>query len=206
MPALLLVTLVFAAIDHSLIKLRLFEKCDPRSLPALTRQTCNVPRATSIAGIVIQLVFIVWWLGLPTFPETILGQLRLAPIWQTLYLPTLLIAVAILAQHLATLVRPRWTWLPPAVGLVTSIAALVVLYPFLQTVSLFSLGAADPTPLAELKLGKLNRAVHFALLWTWIGILIAAIVEVVKCFLLSRTLLQRESDASPEPIAHGGNG
>lgn len=206
LPVLLLVTLFFVAVEFGLTKFRPFDNWDPRSLPPLDRQSRNVPRATSIAGIVVQLVFIVWWLGLPSFPDLIPGQLRLAPIWQTLYLPTLLIALAILAQHVATLVRPRWTWLPPAVGFVTSITALVVIYPFLQTQSLVALEAVNSTPLAELKIAKLNRGLHLAVLWTWIGILIVAIVEGVKCLRLGRNLLGSERGASAKPAVNGGPG
>lgn len=206
LPALLIVTLVFAAIDYGLTKFRPFDKWDPRSLPPLDRQGRKVPRTTSIAGIVVQVVFIVWWLSLPSFPDVIHGQLRLAPIWQTLYLPTLLIALAILAQHVGTLGRPRWTWLRPAVGLVTSIAALVILYPFLQMQPLVSLEGMNQTPLAELKMGKLNRTLHLAVLWTWAGILIVAIVEGVQCLRLGRNLLVRGHGASTKPVANGGPG
>jgi len=186
---LLIVTLAFAAIDYGLMKFRLFEKWDPRSLPPLDRQSGKVPRATSITGIVIQLVFTVWWFGLPNFPDLILGQLRPAPIWQTLYLPVLFIAIAILAQNVVTLVRPHWTWVPRAVGLLTSIASLVILYLLLQTQELVSFEGINRTALTDLKVGKLNTSLHLAVLFTWIGILIAALVEAVKCLRLGRDLV-----------------
>ncbi len=189
LPALLLVTIFFAGLDYALVKFRFFADWDPRTLSALDRTKHTVPLATSIAGIVVQTVFIVWWLSLPNFSTGILGHLRLAPIWQTLYLPTLLIAVAILGQHLGTLLRPRWTWLPPAVGAVTSLAALVVIYPFLETSALVHLTAESSTPLGILKVGKLNYGLHLAVFWTLIGILIAAVVDTVKFLRHARNFL-----------------
>jgi len=203
---LLLVTVAFALIDYGLQKYRLAERWDPRSLPMVKQQAQDIPRATSIAGIVIQVIFIVWWLGLPSFPNVIFGELQPAPIWQTLYVPTLIIAFVILAQHVVTLFRPRWSWLPPFVGLGTSIASLVIVYPFLQTHALVSLEGIDQTPLAELKLGKLNKALYYAVLSTWIGILIATIAYAVGCFRSASGLLVGQQSAPTKPVVNGGPG
>ncbi len=204
---LLLVTIVFAAIGHALGKYRLAEKWDPRTLPPLIKRPRQVvPRATSLAGIVIQLIFIVWWLSLPDFSEVTFGQLRPAPIWQTLYLPSLFIAFVILAQHVATLVRPSWFWIAPVVGLGTSIASLVILYPIVQAYPLAALNGINLTPLAELKLGKLNAGLHWALLFTWIGILICALVEALRCFRVARDFFAGQHQASAKPVANGQAG
>jgi len=74
-PPLLFVTFVFAAIDRYLQTERFAERWDPRTLPPLRPQIRQVQRATSIAGIVIQIIFIAWWLGLPSFPDFIFGKL-----------------------------------------------------------------------------------------------------------------------------------
>ena len=204
LPALVLVTLVFVGIDYGLQKYRPFENWDPRSLPPLRRRQQNVPRSNSIGGIVIQLVFIIWWLGLPSFPDLILGEMRPAPVWQSLYFPVLLIAVAHLAQNVATLVRPHWVWVPPAVSLLTSIATLIILYPLVHNDSLAVLGGEDRSALSDLKASKLNRGLHWAVLMTWIGVLIAALVDGARCIRLGRDLFGHTTPPSAKGVVNGG--
>ena len=197
---LLLVTIAFAVIDYALREYRLAERWDPRTLPALKRRKQVVPRANSIAAIVIQLVFIVWWLSLPSFSEVTFGQLRPAPIWQTLYLPSLFIACVILAQNVATFLRPTWIWLAAAAELLTSIASLVILYPLLQAHPLVLLDAVDPSALDQLKMVKLNTGIHFALISTWLGILIVALVQAVRCLRFTRDLFARQHRLRPRQL------
>lgn len=199
---LLLATAAFAAIDYALKEYRLAEKWDQRTLPMIQRQPV-VPRANSIAGLIVQCVFVLWWLNLPNFSAVTIGVLRPAPIWQTLYLPTLFIAFVILAQHLATLVRPTWSWLPPAVGFLTSILSLVILYPILQAHSLASLTTMNSTELADFRLSKINTHLHFWVLVIWISIVIVAVVDAVKTARLLRNLVAAETPASAKPVVNG---
>lgn len=191
---LLLVTAAFAAIDHALSKYRLADRWDPRSLPPLVAKA--IPRAGSIAGLVVQLIFIVWWLSLPQFSDVTFGAIRPAPIWQTLYWPVLLIALVILVQHAVTLFRPASTWLPPVIGLATSIVALVIAFPLLKAETLVLL-ATDSTPVAAWKMAKLNASAHYAVLFTLIGIAIPGAVDAVKALRIAGALIGMTPRSQP---------
>jgi hypothetical protein len=201
---LLLVTAVFVAFNHARVDSRLVARWDPRSLPPLRTQTRDISRSTSIAGIIVEVIFIGWWLRLPNAPEIVFGALRPAPIWQTLYAPVLAIALVSLAKHVVTLFRPRWSWLPPVIGLATSVAGLVILYPLLEMQPLVSLASAEATAVAQMKVGKLNTTLHFAVIATWIGILIAALVEGVRCFRVARRFVFGGRSTPASRVVDGG--
>ena len=196
---LLLVTAGFAAIDYALGKYRLAERWDPRSLPPLVPKA--VPRAASIAGLVVQFIFIAWWLSLPHFSAVTFGALRPAPIWQTIYLPVLVIALVLFVQHAVSLFRPAWTWLPPAIGAATSIVSLAIAFPLLTADALVLVAADDSTPVAAWKIAKLNRFLHYNVLITWICIAIAAVVDLVKGVRIVGGLLGRMQNPRSRPLA-----
>ena len=197
---LLLVTAAFAAIDYALGKYRLADRWDPRSLAPLVPKA--VPRAASIAGLVVQFIFIAWWLNLPHFSAVTFGALRPAPIWQTIYLPGLVIALVLFVQHAITLFRPGWTWVPPVVGLATSIVALAIVFPLLTADPLVLVAVDDSTPVAAWKIAKINRSLHYAVLITWIGIAIAAVVDLVKGARIVGSLLGRTENPRRQPVSH----
>ncbi len=64
LPTLFFVTLGFVVFDYCLRRFHLAQKWgsdwDPRELPPLDRQARQVPRSSSIAGIILQSIFILW--------------------------------------------------------------------------------------------------------------------------------------------------
>ena len=71
----------------------------------------------------------------------------IAPVLIALHLPILTIAFIHLAQHRINLAEPDRRWLPPATGMITSVIALVVLYPLLDSLSLISISEANGFPI-----------------------------------------------------------
>jgi len=183
LPALLLVTLVFAAIDFGLRRFGILEKLgndwDPRKLPASARQAKQVRRSSSIAGIIIQSLFILWWwnFGIPYLVVTNGGaQIHLAPVVTSLYAPVLVIMFINLAQHWVNLAEPDWRWLPPATGMLTSILALIFLFPLLGRSPLISISELGGLPLNAREAEEIQRILGHCVTSLWLGILIVGAV------------------------------
>ena len=184
LPVLLLVTLLFSAIDFGLRRFRILEKWgsdwNPLTLPTPARQAKQVRRSSSIAGIIIQSLFILWWWNHGSIPYLIVSkgdaQVHFAPLLASLYAPVLIIAFIHLAQHWVTLVEPDWRWLPPTTGLVTSLIALIVLYPLLGTSPLISISEPNALPLNAREADQIQHLVAIGVNWLWLGIMVVGAI------------------------------
>lgn len=180
LPTLLLVTLVFAAVDFSLRHFHLLEKWgsqwDPRRLPSPVHQAKQVRRSSSLVGIIVQSIFILWWWNHGSVPYLVAtngaAQIHFAPIITALYLPVLVIAFLHLAQHWINLARPDWRWLPPATGVVNSLIALIVFYPLLGTSPLITISEPNGFPLNAHEAAQIQELVRMSVSWLWIGIVV----------------------------------
>jgi hypothetical protein len=183
LPALLLVTLVFAAIDFAIHRFGILERkdWDPRQLPAAARQTKQVKRSSSIAGIIIQSLFIVWWWNHGSIPYLVINgsgaRLQVASVVASLYAPVLVILFINLAQHWINLMEPDWRWLPPAATVITSALGLACLYPLLGTSPLISLSQPDGMPLNPRTVLEIQRVVALCLTSLWIGICVVGAIS-----------------------------
>ncbi len=181
LPALFLVTLIFSVIDFALRKFNILEKWgsdwDPRTLPTPARQAKQVRRSSSIAGIIIQSLFILWWWNHGSIPYLVVtnagAQAHFAPVLAALYLPVLIIAFIHLAQHWINLAEPDWRWLPAATGLVTSVLALVILYPLLGVSPLISISEPNGLPISAREAGQIQFILGQCVIWLWLGIMVA---------------------------------
>jgi hypothetical protein len=211
LPALLLVTLVFAAIDFGLRRFHLLEKWgsdwDPRTLPTPARQAKQVRRSSSIAGIIFQSIFIVWWWNHGSIPYLVVtnagAQGHFAPVLTTLHLPILIIAFINLAQHWINLVEPDWRWLPPATGLVTCLIGLIILYPLLGTSPLISISEPNGLPLSAQEAAKIQNVAALSMISLWIGIMIVGAVFAWRLvWLVWQTLPRTPPGATKNGMAH----
>jgi hypothetical protein len=70
------------------------------------------PRWQSISGIVLWSIASISWAAVLHFPWLLLGSaaanVKLGPVWNTFYVPVLLLFLAGLAQRCINLVRPQW--------------------------------------------------------------------------------------------------
>jgi hypothetical protein len=211
LPALFLVTLVFAAIDFGLRRFDLLEKWgsdwDPRTLPTPARQAKQVRRSTSIAGIIVQSLFILWWWNHGSIPYLVVirsgAQIHSAPVLASLYVPVLVIMFIHLAQHWISLVEPDWRWLPPATGLVTSAIALIVLYPLLGTSPLVSISEPSGLPISAHDAAQIQNLVALATTSLWIGIAVVGTIYAWRLVWLAwQTLPRNPSGTTKNGIAH----
>lgn len=211
LPTLLFVTLAFALIDFGLRRFRFLEKWgsdwDPRTLPSPARQVKQVRRSSSIAGIVVQSIFIVWWWNHGSIPYLVVSdsgaQMHFAPILTTLHLPILLVAFINLGQHWINLMQPDWRWLPPATGLITSLIGLIILYPLLGTSPLVSISQGNGLPLSARQAAEIQNIVAQCTISLWIGIMIVGAVFAWRLvWIVWQTLPRNPPGATKNGMAH----
>jgi hypothetical protein len=184
LPALLIVTLIFTVIDFGLRRFHLLENWsrawDPRTLPSPARQAKQVRRSSSIAGIIINSLFILWWWNHGSIPYLVVSdsgaQFHFAPVLTALHLPILIIGFINLAQHWINLAEPDWRWLPAAAGWVMSAAGLIILYPLLGTSPLISISEPNGLPISPAKAAAIQNLIALGMISLWIGIMIVGAI------------------------------
>jgi hypothetical protein len=192
------VTLVFAAIDFALRRFGILDRkdWDPRQLPATATQAKQVRRSSSIAGIIVQSLFILWWWKHGSIPYLVLNsggaRLQVAPVIASLYAPVLIILFINLAQHWINLMEPNWRWLPPATTVITSILGLACLYPLLGSSPLISLSLPNEMSLNSQSVLEIQRLLAVCLASLWIGICIAGAVSAWRLVVILWQSLPRD--------------
>ncbi len=123
-----IVTLVFAVLDRISTREKLFEEWDPRKLPKLRPQQATKRRGEAVCGIIFGAFGLGWLLAVPTYPFLIFGPLAFvlkpAPIWQTVYMPIILLSIAGIFEHVVTLLRPQLGWFRPTFRIATTAFSL----------------------------------------------------------------------------------
>ncbi len=211
LPALFFVTLVFALFDFGLRKFHFVEKWtsdwDPRSLPSPDRQAKQVRRSSSIAGIIIQSIFIVWWWNHGSIPYLVVtnagAQVHFAPILATLHLPILIIMFINLTQHWINLVEPDWRWLPPLAGVISSAVGLIIIYPLLHTSPLLSIFDRNGIALSARESTEIQSILSLSVIGLWLGIaLVGAIYAWRLVYILWQTLPRTPMGSASNGAAH----
>jgi hypothetical protein len=125
------VTIIFAMLQRYSPRLRLLSDWRARDLPLL-RKARRVTWFDHVAGIVANVVFILWWTRViqlsPLIPLKADQSLHLslAPIWQGLYWPVLGLAVGAIAIHSFRLMREESRRLASVLDLALQLGLLVV--------------------------------------------------------------------------------
>ena len=211
LPALFFVTLIFAVFDFGLRKFHFVEKWasdwDPRNLPPSDRQAKQVRRSSSIAGIIIQSIFIVWWWNHGSIPYLAItnagAQVHFAPILATLHLPILIIAFIYLAQYWINLVEPNWRWLPPLTGLISSLAGLVILYPLLHTSPLISIFDRNGIAISAREAAEIQNLASWGVINLWFGIMVVGAIYAWRLVWLAWQTMPRATTATrSNGVAH----
>jgi HAAS domain-containing protein len=125
------VTLVFAGLQRHPPRAGLLTDWRVRDLPEFKK-----PRQPGwvhhVAGIVANVIFILWWLRvMPLSPAVPVESghvlhIGLAPVWQTLYLPVLVLSLLAIAVHAVRLRRERGERLAACLDLVLQVGLLAI--------------------------------------------------------------------------------
>ena len=109
------VTVAFAVADYWQAKLKIFEKWSPRTLPRITSPARHPKSSSLIAEVVVNIIFLAWWVAVPTYPFLMLGPaatfLHFSPSWSQLYPAMFVPATVATLTALGMLMGPSWTWL-----------------------------------------------------------------------------------------------
>lgn len=170
-------TLVFAVLERT--QVRLFERWDPRGLPAVTKKDA-IPRFSSIVEIVVGSFFILWWTGnlrLPVFgddePRIVL---TFTASFAAFFWPVLLQSAASLARACVNLFRPWWPVTRTLVHLGINAATAAIAALLLRAGPWVEASRIDPPAGAEV-----TRLANWGLYWLFLGIgVIAFMVAVLE--------------------------
>jgi len=172
-----------------------------------------IPRGYSIAGLILWLPVLLWWLALPSYPRLILGSsagyLKLSPAWHTFYIPVLLLVMGSVSQRLINLIRPLWTWLVPFMRLIVNIAAVFVLYflVFKSRILVVPAVAFPGNPQIEKLAGEVSDTIRWGILgpWLWFYAGISAPIYAWYCRPhLRRWFRGKSAEASPVSLSNSG--
>ena len=127
------VTVVFAILERSNVRRKFLDNWNPRDLPRLPPRRRRATWVDHVAGIVVNIIFILWWtraiqLWQPNIPLKAGHSLNvdLAPIWQGLYWPVLGVSAGVIAVHALKLLSPAPKRAAYALDILLQIAVLVV--------------------------------------------------------------------------------
>ena len=183
------ITGIFAAVDKSIPTMPWNARGLPAAQPVAAPQAPRVSRAESLAEIIGVLVVVGWLTFAYNQPLLLFGpaleHYRLAPVWQQVVAPTLLILAVSVARAVVNLVRPEWVRMKRVVSVVTDIAALGVVLYLLQANSWVVLATGEAAP------GNVNEFVRYGLISTTIGFLVVIALDTWKLIRGERTQRER---------------
>jgi len=114
-PVFAWITVAFVAFEFfsPRVNLRCITKWRPRWLPALVKRSDVIPRADSVAQIIMGSAFVIWWQCIPAAPYLLFGPaaaaIGLGPVWTRLHWPIILLALAGIVLASVNLSSPHWT-------------------------------------------------------------------------------------------------
>lgn len=139
--------------------------------------TAQVSRFDSLSIIVASVVALVWVTEVQSHPFLVLGPaaafLKLAPIWQQIFFPIVLLTVAEIVRAIINLVQPKWTLFRAIFRLFVHAGGLAVVYFLLKAGSWVEAGDAVAS-----RSGELARTVEIVNLCFYYGLVAALILSV----------------------------
>ena len=126
-----------------------------------------IPRAPLAIGLVFWIIYSSLWAVIPysSMISGVFDHFEIAPAWQILYLPILLLLLAGVVQRAVNLIRPDWNWLPSVVRLIVNIMSLFMLYFLPANYSYeFLVDVMRTTPVLEHPATISNGAIRYVLI------------------------------------------
>jgi hypothetical protein len=119
------ITLVFALLDNYGVLARVGQRWNPRTPP-------TAGHVQPFVQLALVAIFSAWWFSALRMPFLVFGPsatvVTFAPIWRSLYLPMLGLALAEVAWQIARLLRPHWVRFRSFVRIILCGLDLVVLF------------------------------------------------------------------------------
>ena len=152
----------------------------------------QVSRFESVSLIVASSVALVWLAEVQRHPFLIFwgaaSLLKLAPVWQHMYLPITAVMLWGMVRAAINLIRPRWTRLRAISDIATQVAGLVMVYFLLRADAWVALadGVGTPGPGLIRTVGIINQSIRVSWLITGVISVVTLIVKVAKLAQTSR--------------------
>jgi hypothetical protein len=175
-----IITLVFALLDNYGILARVGQNWNPRT-PPLTA------RVQPFLQLALVAIFSAWWFSALRAPFLVFGPgaavVTFAPIWRSLYLPMLGLALADVAWQIARLLFPQWARFRSIVRIILCGLDLVVLFALAKAGPwvVVAGGASQPSELPRI-IDVINRCVF----WSFPFVAVVLIAVTLPEFLALR--------------------
>jgi hypothetical protein len=125
------VTLVFAVIDRTVLRLPFLADWNPSSLPAVPKETATYSTVCRVGEIVMAVVFLLWVAAVPHNQWLIFGPLwttiGLGPPWFAVHVPFLVLLSAGLVVLAIGLRHPEWKKLRVVASILSNVTTLVLI-------------------------------------------------------------------------------
>jgi hypothetical protein len=206
-----IVTFIFSMVERSLNKypdrwnlrgpgggVHLDLNIDKKIQLRIAENPQRVSRFESVSIIVAAAVALVWLAEVQSNPFLIFwgaaSFLKLAPVWQHMYLPIVALTLWGMTRAAINLVRPRWTRLRTISDVGTHAAGLVIMYLLLRAGAWVALadGVGTPAPNLSRTVDSINQFILFGLMITAV---ISAVTLVLKLIRLLRGLRRQTPSA-----------
>jgi hypothetical protein len=175
-------TLGFALLDLMQAQVRILGDWDPRKLPKVHEHQFSRPRI--LCELVFAVVGIVWLLLLPGAPFLLVGPaaafVTYAPIWRLMYVPIVLIALAIAALSFTNVVRPYWTKERSYCRLAIDAAWLLVLATLISSGELFVPIASVAASADGVNLAKVVNIINVSFQIGFVVTGITVVIDIVR--------------------------
>ena len=163
-----IVTSVFYALEQQRVRFTTLDNWDPATLPDY-RAGRAIPRSEAVASLVAGLIFLMWWTGLVRVPDlsAYAGTpvtLVAGSIWQTMYLPVLVLWAASLTISVVDIVRPWRTIMVSMIDIAINAANTVLLVYVLSLRPQFFEVLGDPAHADRLT--AVTRIVNGGVTWS----------------------------------------
>jgi hypothetical protein len=161
------VTTIFVVLEIIQVKFDFFGKWDPRTLPKLSKKEPKHSLAESIAGLVLGLIFGIWWLVGLKHQFWIFGPgvavVRFGPVWQTMYPLFVVLVIVSVIRATIDVVRPGWEKARLGFNMFFRLANLALLLFFLKAPELVIAADASKPELLQVVSG-INRVAHLCVI------------------------------------------
>jgi hypothetical protein len=132
--------------------------------------------------VVFGLIFLMWWTGLIHVPDLATYEgtpvtLVAGPIWDTMYLPVLVLVIAGMAVSVADIIRPWRTWTMSMIDIsINALNAILLIWVVQQRPQFFGVGG-DPTQAEHLI--RFARFLNGGLTWSLVVVAAVMLLDIL---------------------------
>jgi hypothetical protein len=218
LPLFAWVTIAFAVLDLTNAKFHILEKItreanekfDPRTLPPVSRTSDSpddrpIPRTKTAFELFFSVAFLLWWIRVTPIRQLALFMtlgpvgladkipFQLGPVWNTIFVPVILLTLLSIAQQIVNLIHPNWIKFYAATRLVNQACTVMLSYVLSRTAEILVLspGIEDSAKFIE-PLGIVNLTLHYCFY-------LIAFFGVVECVKQIRRLFRVRRNPAMSP-------